>query len=186
MQGRRRDYSEQVHHLYRHLHWPEGAPHDRLFHRNRKDGAMTINASYGQFCPVAMAAEIVCTRWTPLVLRELLAGSTRFNQLRKGVPLMSPALLSKRLKELEEAGLIRRSQADPKIQEYLLTEAGEELEPLILALGFWGQRWVESQVSLKNLDPSPLMWDLRRHLHPTPLPEPRFPIHIAKPSRGDR
>src|SRR3546814_19183530 len=87
---------------------------------------MTINASYGQFCPVAMAAEIVCTRWTPLVLRELLAGSTRFNQLRKGVPLMSPALLSKRLKELEEAGLIRRSQADPKIQEYLMPAAGEE------------------------------------------------------------
>lgn len=143
---------------------------------------MTINASYGQFCPVAMAAEIICTRWTPLVLRELLAGSTRFNQLRKGLPLMSPALLSKRLRELEEAGLIRRSLGDDtKVQEYRLTEAGEELKPLILGLGFWGQRWVESQVSLKNLDPSLLMWDMRRHLDPTPLPERRCTIQFLYP-----
>jgi DNA-binding HxlR family transcriptional regulator len=66
------------------------------------------NASYGQFCPVAMAAEILCTRWTMVVLRELMAGSTRFNELRRGVPRMSPALLSQRLKELEQAGLIAR------------------------------------------------------------------------------
>ena len=69
---------------------------------------MEKNNSYGQFCPVAMAEELVCTRWTPLVLRELLAGSTRFNDLRKGVPRMSPALLSKRLKELEDGGIIER------------------------------------------------------------------------------
>ena len=73
---------------------------------------MEKNSSYGQFCPVAMVAELVCTRWTPLVLRELLASSTRFNDLRKGVPRMSPALLSKRLKELEDAGVIERRR-DP-------------------------------------------------------------------------
>ena len=73
---------------------------------------MEKSGSYGQFCPVAMAAELVCTRWTPLVLRELLAGSTRFNDLRKGVPRMSPALLSTRLKELEDAGIIERRR-DP-------------------------------------------------------------------------
>ena len=64
------------------------------------------HGSYGQFCPVAMAAEVVCTRWTPLLLRELLCGNSRFNDLRKGIPRMSPTLLSKRLKELEEAGIV--------------------------------------------------------------------------------
>ena len=70
-------------------------------------------ASYGQFCPVAMAAEIVCTRWTALVLRELLCGSKRFNDIRKGVPRMSPTLLSKRLKELEETQIVAQVR-DPK------------------------------------------------------------------------
>ena len=84
--------------------------------------------SYGQFCPVAMAAEIVCTRWTALVLRELLCGSRRFNDLRKGVPRMSPALLSQRLKDLETAGVLRRDPApgDPGVLEYRLTEAGRD------------------------------------------------------------
>ena len=72
---------------------------------------MPMTDSYGQFCPVAMASEIFCTRWTPLIMRELLAGSTRFNELRRGVPRMSPTLLSKRLKELEAAGIVRRVSA---------------------------------------------------------------------------
>lgn len=126
---------------------------------------------YGQFCPVAMAAEIVCTRWTPLILRELLCGSVRFNDLRRGVPRMSPTLLSKRLKELEQAGVIRtRATGQPGIVEYHLTEAGQELRPIVMSLGIWGQRWVETQLSLKNLDPSLLMWDMRRSLDLTPMP----------------
>ncbi len=86
--------------------------------------------SYRQFCPTAMAAEILCTRWTILLLRELLDGTSRFNDLRRGVPRMSPALLSRRLKELEEAGVIvrRRAQGSSDIFEYHLTEAGRELE----------------------------------------------------------
>src|SRR5512141_715443 len=85
--------------------------------------------SYKQFCPVAMAAEVLCTRWTIVVLREMIAGSTRFNDLRRGVPRMSPALLSQRLKELEQAGIVARavSSADPGVSEYQLTEAGREL-----------------------------------------------------------
>ena len=94
--------------------------------------------SYGQFCPVAMAAEIVCSRWTALLLRELLYGSTRFNDLRRGVPL-SPALLSKRLKELEQAGVIAvTAAAQPGAVEYTLTEAGEDLRGVIMSLGIWG------------------------------------------------
>jgi len=140
------------------------------------------NSSYGQFCPVAMAAEIVCTRWTALLLRELVAGSTRFNELRRGVPRMSPALLSKRLKELQQAGIIeRRRGANGEDADYHLTPAGQDLRDVVWALGIWGQRWIEAQVSLKNLDPSLLMWDMRRNLDPTPLPPRRSTIQIQYP-----
>lgn len=139
-------------------------------------------ASYGQFCPVAMAAEIVCSRWTALVVRELLCGTTRFNDLRRGVPLMSPTLLSKRLKELEEVGVIVAvPTGQAGVVEYRLTEAGEDLRPVVMSLGIWGQRWVESSLSLKNLDPSLLMWDMRRSLDPTPLPPRRCTVNFLYP-----
>jgi len=138
--------------------------------------------SYGQFCPVAMGAEIVCTRWTALVLRELLAGSARFNDLRRGVPLMSPTLLSKRRKELEEAGVVVAvPTAQAGVFEYTLTPAGEDLRQVVISLGIWGQRWVESSLSLKNLDPSLLMWDMRRSLDPTPLPPRRCTVNFLFP-----
>ena len=140
-------------------------------------------ASYGQFCPVAMAAEVLCTRWTVVLLRELVAGSTRFNDLRRGVPRMSPALLVKRLRDLEEAGIVRRvaSQTEPGILEYHLTPAGRDLKPVVEAIGIWGQRWFEADVSLQHLDPSLLMWDMRRNLDPTPLPRRRCVIHFLYP-----
>ncbi len=131
---------------------------------------MLNSASYGQFCPVSMAAEIFCARWTALIIRELLCGTTRFNDLRRGVPRMSPSLLSKRLKELESAGIIRVTSNRKGVPEYLLTAAGEDLRPLVMGLGVWGQHWVETNLSLKNLDPSLLMWDMRRSLNPKPLP----------------
>src|ERR1700755_119337 len=127
--------------------------------------------SYRQFCPVAMAAEILCTRWTIVLLRELMAGSTRFNELRRGVPRMSPALLSRRLKELEESGIVARAPASASgVFEYHLTEAGHELKPLVEAFGIWGQRRIESRLSLQNLDSDLLMWDMRRSLNVSPLP----------------
>jgi DNA-binding HxlR family transcriptional regulator len=138
--------------------------------------------SYGQFCPVAMAAEIVCSRWTALVLREMLCGSTRFNDIRRGVPRMSPTLLSRRLKELEEAGVIAVSPtSQPAIFDYKLTPAGEELRDVVMSLGAWGQRWVESSLSLRNLDPSLLMWDMRRNLDPSPLPSRRCTVKFKYP-----
>jgi len=139
--------------------------------------------SYRQFCPVAMAAEVLCTRWTIVLLRELVAGSTRFNDLRRGVPRMSPALLSKRLKDLEEAGILRRiaSGRDPGVCEYHLTRAGQDLEAVIQSIGIWGQHWVEAQPSLKNLDPSLLMWDMRRNLDPAPMPDRRCVIQFTYP-----
>ena len=137
---------------------------------------------YGQFCPVAMAAEVVCSRWTPLILRELLSGTTRFNDLRRGVPRMSPTLLSKRLKELEQSGVIEtRPTGQAGIVEYHLTEAGRELQSIVMSLGIWGQRWVQTELSLKNLDPSLLMWDMRRSLDVTPMPPKRSTIQFHFP-----
>ncbi len=142
---------------------------------------MEDRGGYGQFCPVAMASEILCSRWTVLVVREMLCGSTRFNDLRRGVPRMSPALLSKRLKELERAGVIVSVPNRKGVMEYRLSPAGEDLRPIVLGMGFWGQRWVESQLSLKNLDPSLLMWDMRRNLNPKPLPQRRCTIQFQYP-----
>lgn len=138
---------------------------------------------YKQFCPVAMAAELLCTRWTLVLLRELVAGSTRFNDLRRGVPRMSPGLLSKRLKELTVAGVVERveCEAEPDIFEYRLTEAGRDLRAVVEAVGMWGQRWIGADVSLSNLDPSLLMWDMRRGLNTDPLPERRCVIQIQYP-----
>ena len=136
--------------------------------------------SYNQFCPVAMAAEILCTRWTIVVLRELVAGSTRFNELRRGVPRMSPALLSKRLKDLEAAGVVARSRipGDPDVYEYTLTAAGKDLSRVVEAVGVWGQKWVTTQSSLEKLDPNLLMWDIRRGINTTPMPPRRSTIQV--------
>jgi len=128
------------------------------------------NASYKQFCPVAMAAEILCTRWTVVVVREMLCGSTRFNDLRRGIPRISPALLSQRLKELESAGVIVRKGGKGEQGDYHLTPAGLELKPLVESFGLWGQRWIASELSLENLDVSLLMWDMRRRINPAPMP----------------
>ncbi|MBY2939455.1 helix-turn-helix transcriptional regulator [Rhizobium leguminosarum] len=142
---------------------------------------MVERDGYGQFCPVSMASEILCSRWTTLVVREFLCGSTRFNELRRGLPKMSPALLSKRLKELEQSGVITVTRSANGITDYQLTAAGEELRPLIIGLGNWAQRWMESRLSLKNLDPSLLMWDMRRSLDTRRLPTRRCTIQFLYP-----
>lgn len=131
--------------------------------------------SYGQFCPVAKASEIVTGRWTPLILRELFCGAVHFNEIRRGVPLMSPTLLSKRLKELEAAGVLARTGAGGARSntEYNLTEAGEELRPIIVALGVWGQRRVESAIDGGDWDAGVLMWDMRREIDTGAMPDGR-------------
>jgi DNA-binding HxlR family transcriptional regulator len=147
----------------------------------------TDQGSYGQFCPVAMAAEILCSRWTMVILREMLCGSTRFNDLRRGLPRMSPSLLSKRLKELTEAGVVRITPADRNgAVEYKLTRAGEDLRDIVMSMGAWGQRWIESSLSLKNLDPSLLMWDMRRNLKLAALPRhKRCTVQFVYPEMKD-
>jgi DNA-binding HxlR family transcriptional regulator len=115
---------------------------------------------YGQFCPVAKAMEVLDERWTLLVVRELLAGSSHFNELRRGVPKMSPALLSKRLRTLERAGIISRD-IDGGRTEYTLTPCGKELSTVVEALNSWGMRWI-GELGEADLDPHLLMWDMRR------------------------
>jgi len=118
--------------------------------------------NYGQYCPVARAAEILNERWTLLILRDLLGGARRFNDIRRGVPRMSPSLLSKRLKYLESAGLIaRRRVRGSKVAEYVPTPAGREVQPIIELYGAWGQRWVRNRLGDDELDVNLLMWYLR-------------------------
>ncbi|MFW6074031.1 MAG: winged helix-turn-helix transcriptional regulator [Chloroflexota bacterium] len=126
---------------------------------------------YGQFCPVAKASEVVAERWTPLVLREMLMGGVRFNDIHRGVPLMSTSLLSRRLKELQWAGLVERRELDDGGGHgYYLTDAGEALRPIIIALGEWGHQFVRSNFERQDLDPSLLMWDIRRKINVQHLP----------------
>ncbi len=126
---------------------------------------------YSQFCPVAMAAEIIAERWTPLVLRELLYGHTRFGELKRGVPLMSPTLLSQRLKQLQAAKLVTREKgADGIGWEYRLTQAGRELQPIIEAMGCWALRWRQHDQPKRNYDVTLLMWDIRRGINPAGIP----------------
>ena len=108
-------------------------------------------SGYGQFCPVAKAMELLDERWTLLVVRELLLGSRHFNDLRRGVPKMSPALLSKRLKSLARAGVVERAEIDGRTT-YSLTDCGKELATVVDALGAWGVRWI-GELGEEDLDP---------------------------------
>lgn len=126
---------------------------------------MAEKRGYGQFCPVALAAEILAERWMPLVIRELLCGSVRFNDLQRGVPRMSSALLTQRLRQLQFAGIIERRRGERRTIEYHLTAAGRELFPVIEKMGLWAQRWLRHDLAdTENLDPDLLMWDIRRNV----------------------
>lgn len=120
--------------------------------------------SYGQYCPIAKASEILGERWTSLVIREIGAGSESFNDLRRGLPRISPSLLSSRLKTLEDAGVLARTKSEEGVR-YSLTEAGCELRPIIVQMGVWGQRWARSNLGRDDLDPSLLMWDIHRSIN---------------------
>lgn len=142
---------------------------------------------YGQFCPLVQATQLLCERWTLIVVRELIAGSTRFNQLKRGVPLMSPTLLSLRLKQLAEAGVIEIT-GNKGNSSYELTSAGLELRPVIELLGAWGHRWARSNLNEGDLDAGLLMWDMRRTVDPTVFPTRRIVVQFEYPDaiNGER
>jgi DNA-binding HxlR family transcriptional regulator len=125
-----------------------------------------------QFCPVSRGADVFAERWTPLILRELLNGSHRFSELQMGLPRISRNLLAQRLQTLARAGVIERRPAERgRGFTYHLTQAGEELRPVVNALGAWGYKWGGSEIPTRQLDPVLLMWFIRRRIHADSLPK---------------
>lgn len=129
------------------------------------------NDGYNQFCPVSKACEMLEPRWTLLLLSEMWSGSTRFNEIRRGVPGMSPTLMSKRLKEMEQHGLILRceTKAGGDIH-YRTTKMADELQPIVQSLGRWAHRNIDAEVTLEKLDARLLMWNMRRKIDVSAMP----------------
>jgi DNA-binding HxlR family transcriptional regulator len=142
---------------------------NRLVH----DAAMS---RYGQYCPITRSLEVLGDRWTLLVIRDLLVGATRFNELARGLPGMSRALLSKRLDQLERDGLVTRHEG-----RYRPTTACEELRPLLFGLAEWGARWAFGEPRPDELDPTVLMWWIRGGIDPGPFGGGRTVLHIRVP-----
>ena len=143
--------------------------------------------TYGQFCPVALGAEIFAERWTPLIVRELLAGARRFSEIQRGVPRMSRNLLAQRLVSLQQAGIIERhTDGEGRVPRYQLTAAGRELGAVVDALGTWGYRWASKDLTDEHLDPDFLMWALRRMVRVDALPDHRVVVLFRFRRHDDR
>lgn len=141
-----------------------------LRRRSAQQQAMRMRREYGQYCPVALAAESLAERWTLLVVRELLLGARRFNDIRRGVPRMSATLLKQRLQTLERAEIVERCKSESSHgTEYRMTAAGLELRPIVFSIGEWGQRWARDMKPI-DLDPSPLVWAMHRRLNTPAMP----------------
>jgi DNA-binding HxlR family transcriptional regulator len=138
-----------------------------------------MGSRYHQFCPVAKAMELLDERWTLLVVRELVSGSQHFNELRRGLPRMSPTLLSRRLQQLTRAGVIERRTEGNEVR-YVLTQAGQELRPVVEALGAWGVRWI-GELGDEDLDPKLLLWDMHRHIDQEAVPDGRTVVRFRFP-----
>jgi len=134
---------------------------------------------YGQFCPIAKASEIFATRWTPLVLRELMSGACTFNDIHRGVPLMSRALLAERLRQLEREGIVEKRPSDASGHpEYRLTGAGDAFRGMIGALAQWGLQHARDRLEASDLDPGLYMWKLRTHIDKQTLPSKRVVLRF--------
>ena len=141
--------------------------------------AAGMSAPYRQFCPVAKAMELLDERWTMLIVRELISGSSQFNELHRGVPRISPTLLSKRLAQMVRAGIVAKGGTGPRTS-YRLTDAGRELEPVVEAIGSWGIRWI-GELGDADLDPRLLMWDIHRNVRHDAVPDGRTVVEFAFP-----
>ena len=152
----------------------------------RTAGAATVRYArrmrYGQFCSIARALDLLGERWTLLIVRELLCGSSRFNDLQRGVPRISRTMLSLRLRALVDAGVITR-HASASGPDYHLTAAGAELAPVVEQLGVWGHRHLPRRLSHDELDPAPLLWDMRRRVRHDALPEQPIVVRIELTDR---
>jgi DNA-binding HxlR family transcriptional regulator len=139
-----------------------------------------MSIRYGQFCPVSKAAEVLGERWTILIIRELLMGTTRFSDLQRALSQISPTLLTKRLNQLQDSGLvIRKKMPEQRRTEYHLAPAGRELMPVVAGLGEWGMKWARGQMSDDELDVELLMHDFSRRIDETQLPGGRNVIRFV-------
>lgn len=135
--------------------------------------------TYGQFCSIAVAAEIFAERWTPLIVRELMAGSSHFSELERGLPRIPKSVLAQRLRSLAAAGVIAcQKKSRGRGSEYRLTAAGKDLAEIVLLLGDWGQRWGDVAIGPHNVDPDFLVWDMRRRINVDRLPDQRIVVQI--------
>lgn len=138
-----------------------------------------MRKGYGQYCPLALAAELLCERWTLLVVHRLIGGADRFNAIHRGVPRISASLLAQRLGQLEDAGLIERTVApDGRGHIYRPTEACRELEPIIVDIATWGQRWSRDMVT-DDLDPAFLVWSMHERMNSAAMPTRRTVIEFT-------
>ena len=138
-----------------------------------------MNNGYGQYCPLSLASELLSSRWTLLVVSRIMAGCGRFNELRRGLPQISPTLLSRRLDELERAGIVRaQPREDGRWSEYSLTPAGADLKPLVDAMAVWGQRWARD-MTMEDLDPAFLVWSMHTRVNTEALPPGRTVIEFS-------
>jgi DNA-binding HxlR family transcriptional regulator len=134
---------------------------------------------YGQYCPVARAAELLADRWTVLIIRELLADITNFNDLERGLPGISRTLLAERLRRLVRSGVVERHSASRGLRiDYRVTTAGRELQQLIDLLGTWGARWAFGDPQQNELDPGVLLWWMRRRVCLDQMPRSRIVIEF--------
>ena len=134
---------------------------------------------YGEFCPITRAAELFSERWTPMILRELICGSSRFSELQSGLPGIPRSLLASRLKTLADADVIVRLTGDsPRKVRYELTQRGRELGDVVVALGIWGQKWFNRELHADRVDTRLLVWDMRRRVHLDRLPDKRVVVQF--------
>jgi DNA-binding HxlR family transcriptional regulator len=136
-------------------------------------GRVDTTRGYGQYCPISRALEVLGERWSLLIVRDLVTGATRFNELARGNPGLSRSLLSKRLRQLERAGIV-----DHLGDEYLLSAAGRDLEPIVMGLGAWGARWQFGEPRAEELDPELLMWWVHDRLDLSGLPDRRMVLEF--------
>jgi DNA-binding HxlR family transcriptional regulator len=133
--------------------------------------------TYGEYCPIAMGAEALGDRWTPLILRELICGSERFSDIHRGVPRMSRTLLAQRLKHLGRLGIIERREGPT----YHLTPAGKDLEAVVMGIGDWAMQWLFGDPAKEHLDAAHLMWRVRQNIVNDALPARRTMVQFDFP-----
>lgn len=133
---------------------------------------------YGQYCPFSIAAELLCERWTLLVVSRVIDGCHRFNEIHRGVPRMSPSLLTRRLRELESAGILVRKASPQGGHEYRLTPAGQDLSGLIESMAVWGQAWAREMEEV-DLDPEFLVWSMHLRMNVEAMPAGRTVLELS-------